>query len=186
MNTQLFVLSVALSCTLAGHAMAMTQAEYSAQKDTVSDQYKAAKEKCSNLKSNAKDICVSQAKGAEKVAKADLEAAYEPSARRTEKAAIARGDAAYDTAKEKCDDLSGNAKSVCRKDAKVLLVTAKEEARVVRVSAETGKVNAAMRKEATAQEKQAQYKAAAQRCEALAGVPKDGCINDTKVKFGMN
>lgn len=185
MKIKLLMLTLAMSCTFAGGAMAMTKTEYKAQQDTIVGQYKVAKDKCSGLKANAKDICMSEAKGYEKVAKADLEAQYEPSARHTEKAAMAKGDAAYDTAKEKCDDLSGNAKSVCRKDAKALHVTAKEEARVARMSAETGKVNNAMRKEATADEKEAQYKAAAQRCDALAGAPKDACVSDAKVKYGM-
>lgn len=185
MKTKLLMLTLAMSCTFAGSAMAMTKSEYTAQKDTISGQYKVAKDKCGSLKANAKDICMSEAKGVEKVAKAELQAQYEPSARHTEKAAMAKGDAAYDTAKEKCDDLSGNAKSVCNKDAKALHVTAKEEAKVARMTAETGKVNTAVRKEATTDEKQAQYKAAAQRCDALAGAPKDACIGDAKVKFGM-
>ena len=62
---------------------------------------------------------MSEAKGVEKIAKAELEAAYEPSARHTEKVTKVKHDAAYDIAKEKCDDSTGDAKSACKKDAKM-------------------------------------------------------------------
>ena len=63
MKTKLLMLTLAMSCTFAGSAMAMTKAEYKTQKDTISGQYKAAKDKCSSMKANAKDVCVLEAKG---------------------------------------------------------------------------------------------------------------------------
>ena len=42
-----------------------------------------------------------------------------------------------------------------------------------------------VKKDAATDEKQAMYKAARERCDALAGAPKDTCQNDAKVKFGM-
>jgi hypothetical protein len=41
----------------------------------------------------------------------------------------------YDVAKEKCDDLSGNAKDVCVKDAKAAQAKAKAEAKDDRADA---------------------------------------------------
>ena len=185
MKTKLLLLSVALSYVFSGAALAMTKVEYTAEKDTISGDYKVSRDKCNSLKANAKDICVSEAKGVEKVAKADLEAKYEPSARHDEKLSMAKGDAAYDTAKQKCDDVSGNAKTICKKDAKAAHVTANEEARVVRVSAESGKVNTGMRNMATKDEQEANYKAAVARCDVMAGGAKDTCTSDAKTKFGM-
>ena len=189
MKHKLLMLTVALSCTFAGNAMALTKAEYKTQKDAVSSEYKAAKVKCDSLKANAKDICVSEAKGVEKVAKAELEAQYKPSAKNTQKVSLAKADAAYDTAKEKCDDLSGNAKDVCVKDAKVVHVKAKEEAKIAKVSADTSSTKAekmsSVKKEAGADEREAMYKAARERCDSLAGAVKDTCQNDAKVKYGM-
>ena len=34
-------------------------------------------------------------------------------------------------------------------------------------------------------EGKAMNKAAAERCDALAGAPKDTCVNDAKVKYGI-
>ena len=189
MKTKLLMLTIALSYAFAGGAMAMTKVEYKAQKDTISSQYKVAKDKCGSLKANAKDICMSEAKGTEKVAKADLEALYEPSARHTKKAAMVKADTAYDTAKEKCDDLSGNAKDVCVKDAKVIYVKAKDDAKIAKVAMDTSKTKsdkmADVKKDAASDEKEAMYKAAKERCDILAGVPKDTCVSEAKVKYGM-
>jgi hypothetical protein len=165
--------------------MAMTQVEYKTQKDTITGDYKVSKDKCGSLKANAKDICVSEAKGVEKIAKAELEEKYAPSARHAEKVSMAKGDAAYDTAKEKCDDVSGNAKTICKKDAKAAHVTAKEEARVVRVNAETGKLNNGMRNTANSDENTANYNAAVSRCDSMNAATKDTCMTDAKAKFGM-
>ena len=185
MKTKLLLLSAALICTFSNTALAMTKVEYKTQKDTITGDYKVARDKCDSLKANAKDICVSEAKGAEKIAKAELEANYEPTARHTEKVSMAKGDAAYDTAKEKCDDASGNAKTVCNKDAKAVHTTAMDEARVARLGAETGKANSGARNMANKDENEANYKAAAARCDSMSGTSKDTCETDAKVKFGI-
>ncbi len=189
MNTKLLMLSLALSCTFAGSAIAMTKAEHKTQKDQISADFKVNRDKCASLKANAKDICVSEAKGTEKVAKAELETRYEPSPRHDEQLAMAKANAAYDTAKEKCDDLAGNAKDVCVKDAKAAQVKAKEDAKVAKVAADTSKNKtdkmADVKKDANAEKREAEYKAAKERCDGLAGAAKDTCQTDAKVKFGM-
>ncbi len=185
MKTQLLILAAALSCTFVGATFAMTKVEYTTKKDTITGDYKVSRDKCNSLKVNAKDICISEAKGVEKIAKAELEASYAPSARHTEKVAMAKGDAAYDTAKEKCDDSSGNEKTICRADAKAAHVKAKEEARVVRVDAMAGSVEKGMRTSANKDENEANYKAAAARCDSMMGATKDACAADAKAKYGM-
>lgn len=185
MKTKLFILAATLSCAFSSASFAMTKAEFNTQKDTIKGEYKVSRDKCNSLKANAKDICISEAKGVEKIAMAELEASYEPTARHTEKLAMAKGDAAYDTAKEKCDDSSGNAKTVCRADAKAAHVKANEEARVVRVGAMAGSVTKSMRTSATDDENEANYKAANARCGGMAGAAKDTCTADAKAKYGM-
>ncbi len=80
-------------------------------------QYKIDKDACSTRSGNAKDICLAEASGKEKIAKADAEAAYKNTPKAREDARIARAEATHNVAKEKCDDLSGNAKDVCVKEA---------------------------------------------------------------------
>ena len=189
MKTKLLMLTVAMSCIFAGNAMALTKAEYQTQKNQISADYKVNRDKCGALKDNAKDICVSEAKGVEKIAKAELEAQYKPTAKNNQKVALVKADAVYDTAKEKCDDLAGNAKDVCVKDAKAVHVKAQEDAKVVKASADTSNDKAQtmtnVKKDANAEKREAEYKAAKERCDSLSGAAKDTCQADVKAKFGM-
>lgn len=190
MNYQhkLIALAVAASFSCAG-AFAMTKDEYKASHERIEADYKAAKKSCGAMKANAKDICVSEAKGTERVAMANLEAQYKPSDKNNYKVNEAKADAAYDTAKEKCDDLAGNAKDVCVKDAKAAHVKAKADAKVVKVSNEatTSKAEkvAGARNDAAKDTNEANYKAAKERCDTFAGDVKDRCIAETKVKYGQ-
>ena len=186
---QLAALAIALSCGFATSTMAMTSAEHKAQEKRIEADYKTNKDKCQSLSGNAKDIYASEAKGMEKIAKADMASQYKPSPKADAKLRETRADAVYDTAKEKCDDLAGNAKDVCVKDAKAAHVAALGEAKVRQTSAttsgdKTSKV-AEVRKDVTADTRQAEYDAAKERCDALAGNAKDTCVADAQAKYGM-
>ena len=100
-------------------------------------QYKMDKDACSSRSGNAKDICLAEATGKEKIAKADAEAAYKNTPKAREDARATRAEATYNVAKEKCDELSGNPKDVCVKEADAALVKAKADAKVDRVAADT-------------------------------------------------
>jgi hypothetical protein len=89
-----------------------------AEEDRVEADYKAAKAKCETMKGNPKDVCEKEAKAKEKVAKAELDAKKDPSPRNQRKVAEAKAAGEYDVAKEKCDDLKGNEKDACQKQAK--------------------------------------------------------------------
>jgi hypothetical protein len=151
-------------------------------------QYKTEKDACASRSGNAKDICLAEAKGKEKVAKADAEAAYKNTPKEREEARVTRAEATYDVAKEKCDELSGNPKDVCVKEANAALVKAKADAKVDRVAAETRRdaetkqVDA--RNEATKDKRDADYKVAIEKCDALAGGAKDTCVSSAKAQYG--
>jgi hypothetical protein len=153
-------------------------------------QYKVDKDACSSLSANAKDICIAEAKGKDNIAKADAEAAYQNTAKHRESARVAHVQAAYGVAIEKCDDLAGNTKDVCVKEAKAALVKGKADAKVDRVMADT-RQDAAMkqsdaRKEASADKRDADYKVAIEKCDALAGAAKDACVSNAKAQFGKS
>ncbi len=112
----------------------MTREAYTAQKDRIEADAKAARAKCDPLQGNAKDICRAQAKGLEKVSKAELEAQYKPSARNEQRALEAKADADYDLAKERCDEQQGHAKDACVEQAKAAQSAAKAQAKNVRTS----------------------------------------------------
>ena len=118
MKKHLLMLAIASSCLVATQASALTQDEYKAAKERVEASYKADKAKCDPMKDNAKDVCEKEAKGKENVAKAQLEQQYKPSDANARKVAEAKVEASYNVAKEKCDDLKGDAKNACVKEAK--------------------------------------------------------------------
>ena len=120
----------AFSLALSAAAMADTQskAEYKADRNSIQAEYKSAKAVCDQFKANAKDICVAEAKGTENVALSELEARYHPSPKANYNVLIAKAQADYSVATQKCDDLSGNVKDVCVKEAKAALSAAKADA----------------------------------------------------------
>jgi hypothetical protein len=168
----------------------MTKDAYKAATTNADAQYKLDKEACSTFSGNAKDICVAEAKGKDHMAKADAEAAYENTPKARESARVAHAQAAYDVANEKCDDLAGNAKDVCVKEAKAALVKGKADAKVDRVTADTRQEaatqQAAARTEATSDKRDADYKVALEKCDALAGPAKDSCVAAAKSRYGKS
>src|SRR5262252_2723756 len=136
MNLRL--LSVMAACALScGSVLAMGDAEYKASREQVDTQYKTEAASCDKLSGNAKDVCMAEAKGHRSVARAELEANHKDTPKARAKVADEKADAAYNVAKEKCDDLSGNAKDVCVKEAKAMHAKAKADAKVDRVAADT-------------------------------------------------
>ena len=100
-------------CLLLGSnamAQAMSSTDFSAGKTRIKAEYGTDKTACDSQAGNAKDICVAQAKGKENIALAELDNSYKPTLKTQYKLSVAKGEAAYDTAKQKCDDLSGNTK----------------------------------------------------------------------------
>src|SRR6266487_4551171 len=145
-------------------------------------QYRNDKDACASKSGNAKDICLEEAKGREAIAKADAEAAYKATPKSREDARVARAEATHGVAKEKCDDLSGNAKDVCVKEADAALVKGKADAKVDRVAADTQQDSAAKqadaRQQAAQDKRDADYKVAIEKCDALSGSAKITCVSD--------
>src|SRR5580765_3602914 len=127
---------LALSTGAIGATSTMSKADHKAAKDQISTKYKDDKAACKAMSGNAKDICMEEAKGRENIAKAELEAKYEPSVKHDKDIRMAKAKAAFEVAKEKCDDLKGNPKDVCVKEAKAAYATAKSDAKVVEKTAD--------------------------------------------------
>src|SRR4051812_20813737 len=99
-------------------AQALSKDVYKADKDKIEADSKAAKATCGKLTGNAKDVCQAEAKAKEKIDKAELEARYKNTDKARYDAQVAKVDAEYSVAKEKCDDKTGKDKDVCVKEAK--------------------------------------------------------------------
>jgi hypothetical protein len=161
------------------YAATMSKADYKAGKTRISADYKADKAACDSLTANAKDICVREAKAKEKVARAEIEYGYTGKTADRNKVLVAKAESAYAVAKERCDDLAGNAKDVCVKEAKAVEIKALADAKM-------GKEIGEAKKDAAADKLDADYKVAIEKCDALAGDPKSSCVAAAKARFGKN
>ena len=110
-------------------ALAMSQAEYRAARDRLEVDFKSERAGCELSAGNTKHICRVQAKGRQNVARAELEATYKPSPKTRYDVRIAKAEAEFAVAREKCDDRKGRAKDACVSDAKAGLAAAKLEAK---------------------------------------------------------
>ena len=193
----LLAMMTAAGLMLAGAAQAanpptstMGKDQHDAAYKDAAAQYKADKEACKSMTGNAKDVCMQQAKGKEKIAKAEADAAYKGTPKARESARMAHADADYNVAKEKCDDLSGNQKDVCVKEAKAAHTKAKADAKVDRVAADTHNKStekmASARKDAAEDKRDADYKVAIEKCDSLSGAAKDTCVKDAKARYGKS
>jgi chromosome segregation ATPase len=170
---------IALGLATAGSVLAqdrMTRDAFKAEKDRIEADYKVAKEVCNKLSGNAEDVCKAQAKADQRIAEAELDARNKGTAKARADARIVRAEAQYDVAKEKCDDLSGNAKDVCVKEAKAAESKAKADAKADARSTDT-------RADASGATRDAQYRAAMARCDALTGDAKTSCVADAKARL---
>jgi hypothetical protein len=79
------------------------------------------------MKGHEKEICEADAKGKEKVAKAELEQKYEPSDSHSRKVDEAKAEHEYNVAKEKCDVAKGKEENACEKEAKAKYERAKAD-----------------------------------------------------------
>ena len=202
---KLDIKAVALALSLAFSAGAMAQAlskaDYDVRKDNISAEYKSAKAVCASLSGSANDICIAEADGNEKTARAELEAGYKPTTKTQYQARLAKAEAGYAVAKEKCNELAGNAKDVCVKEAKARETIAKADAKVqLKTSNANLKANGKSadarsdasdqasdaRREAAQDKLDAQYGVAKEKCDAYAGAAKDHCLNQAKVNFNKS
>jgi len=166
----------------------MSKAEYTQAIKDADAQYKIDKKACASLSGNTKEICAAEATGNQKVARAQAEAAYKHTPKARENARIAYAEANYKVAIERCDDLAGNPKDVCVKEAKSDLVRGKANANVDRVATDTSREAAATqaeaRKDANEEKREAEYKVAIEKCDSLAGAAKDACVSAAKSQYG--
>jgi hypothetical protein len=201
MNTftkTLIAISIGLAFSVSAIAQTFPQEQYKSGKERIAADYKSAVSACDSLAGNAKDICKAEASGDDKVAKAQLDAKYEPSAESSFKLRVAQADARLSVAKERCDDKAGNVKDVCLKEAKAAEVTAKADAKAqiktaianeqaARTSAtantKAGAQGDVARRDAASTKREADYSVAKEKCDAFSGDAKNNCMNEAKARF---
>jgi hypothetical protein len=198
-NLNVIALAVGLAFSAGAMAQSLSKDDYKAGKDKIAAEYKLAKANCASLSGNPKDICVAEAKGKERVGLAELEAGYKPTSKNHYQARVARAEADYAVAKERCDDMAGNVKDVCMKEAKAAEAAAKADAKAQmktmdatatasektdQAQSKANEQAADARKDATAAKLDADYKVAREKCDDMAGNAKDVCVKEAKARYG--
>lgn len=110
-------------------AQSMSMSEYKAAEKNIATEYKSAKANCASFAGNAKDICMAEAKGKRSVAKIELNTRFKPTRKSDYEISVAKAQADYAVAKEKCDDRAGKTKKACVKEAKAALARAISDAK---------------------------------------------------------
>jgi hypothetical protein len=169
----LAALALAPAADAAGDKGAYEQARQKAASN-----YEAAKKRCDGMSGSAKSVCVAEAKAARTRTEEQAEVLYQgtPKAREHAKNEIAAAE--YRVARERCEERSGNDKDVCIKVAKAVRTRAEADAKAER------KISDA-REDAARHKREADYKVAAEKCEALTGDAKAACIAQAKTRYGM-
>jgi hypothetical protein len=176
-SIQAALLCLSLLSVSAAQAEMISKSDYKAGKTRISDAYKTDKAACHSQSGNAKDVCEEEAKGKEKVARAELEYSYSGKASDSNKVQVVKVKAAYEVAKEKCDDLAGNAKNLCVQEAKAAEQKALADAKMDK------DINKAKKTDAS-EKLEADYKVAIEKCDGLAGDAKASCVTAAKGMSG--
>lgn len=200
-NVKVLAFTIALAFSAGAVAQNVNETEYKAGKDRISAEYKMAKASCAALAGNAKDVCGAEATGKDNVALADLEATYKPTEKNRYKVRVAKAEADYGVAMQKCDDLSGTPKDVCVKEAKAAQISAKADAKAqMKISDAKTTANAQSadaqntardkaieaRQDAKADKADAEYTVAKEKCSTFSGSTKDGCLEQVEARFGKS
>jgi len=198
-NLNVIALAISLAFSTGAMAQNMSKDDYKAGKDKISAEYNTNKTSCASLSGNKKDICVADAKGKQKVAKAELEFGYKPTQKNNYNVRVAKAEADYGVAKERCDDLAGNAKDVCVKEAKAAKTTAKADAKVqlktldantkakeksVEARSDASAKVVEARKDAATDKLDTQYAVEKEKCDKFSGGAKDSCLTEVNTRFG--
>jgi hypothetical protein len=176
---KLILMTFALLALPVAQAAMMSKADYEATKTRIKANYKADMTACGSMSGNAKDICVEQGKAKEKVALADLMFSYSGKDADRTKAMVAKAESSYAVAKERCDDLAGNPKDVCLREAKAAEIMALADAKL-------GKEIGEARKDAASDKREADYKVVIEKCDAMAGDARASCVTNAKTTYGKN
>jgi hypothetical protein len=170
-------IAVGLAFSAGATAQSISKDQYRSGEDRITAEYKAAKAGCGSFSGNARDICHAQASGRESIATAELEARYKPSEDASYKMRVARAEADYGVARQRCDDSAGNVKDVCVQEAKAAAVAARADAKAQMKTADA-------RNDAASDKRNADFAVAKEKCDAFAGDAKNNCVIDAKARFG--
>ncbi len=193
------VVAIGLTLNVGVMAQTMSSWDFQSSMDSIATQYISNKVSCESLSTNASITCMAEARSIEEVAEADLVARSENTIRSHYEALITKAEADHAVAKKMCDDLSGNAKDICQKDAKASEIAAIADAKAHIRTSSGGKImpneksaeaknraentsSAAVPSRRYGQEGDSEFSVVKEWCNTLAGGAKGKCLNEANVR----
>lgn len=137
----------------------------------------ADKAACDKLAGNPHDICRERARGKELVAKAELDLAHTGTRKSRDNVTAVKLDTAYDLARTQCNDKAGSAKTLCTKEAQAARAKGQADLKLHQ------RVGDAKR-DAAEDRREADYKLASEKCDAMAADARTSCLAAAKAKAG--
>jgi hypothetical protein len=165
----------------------MSKEEVKAQTVRIEEQYDQSQTRCRRVQGPARELCNEQARGERDIQVAELQLRMQPTPDNDQKLRLARAEAAYSQALVKCKEFDGQAKRVCRQDAKSTFEVAKSEAKLQKeVVAQTLRSENTVRERTAAADRatEAQFNQARERCGMLPAEGRQNCLEDAKKRFG--
>ncbi|MFT4173851.1 MAG: hypothetical protein QM639_14905 [Rhodocyclaceae bacterium] len=188
MKIKPYAMACILAVSAAPFAANAATAHEKQERDRIENTYKSARQQCDSLSGNGKDVCQEEAKAQRKIALADLDASVKGTTGARYDAQVARAEAEYAVAKERCDDKAGQAKDECVQAAKTTEEKAKADAKAAHKTADArrdeSRTAARADERASEDKRKAERDLAAEKCDRLAGNAKSQCMNDVKAHFG--
>jgi len=108
----------------------MAPVDYGAAKKVIEAEARTAFEGCRDKDARDREVCKAEARGAERVRKADLEAQYRGTVAAATDARLARAKAQFEVAKVKCADQRSEDKVSCLRSARAEKAKALAEAKL--------------------------------------------------------
>jgi hypothetical protein len=135
MSARLIVLLVAAA--FLGPALAQSaEPPVALEFERIDAEFAAARERCSDLAGQTKDVCVAEAHAARQIRKAEVAARRQGTVKARYDAQVARAEAEFGVAKERCAVHAGATREACVADARLQEAHAKDAARRARREAE--------------------------------------------------
>jgi len=129
--------SLSVTQTIAADALS-PRADRLAIEERMEAEYRAARERCNALNGNAQDVCLAEAKAKLRIERSEADARVKNTPRARYDAQIARAEAEFQVAKERCVE-RGGAKESCVREAQETEARAKAEANAAWRAAENQK-----------------------------------------------
>jgi hypothetical protein len=183
----MITLAAGLAFSGAVSAQVLAWSDYRDREDVIAARYRSAYADCTRVAGHARTVCVTQASADARIARAELEAHYRPSAEARHYALTVAANSRHEVALARCDGRSRIARNTCVKQAGEVRTAALSEAMTLldaaRANARASEQSVRDNEEASGETFEARAAAARQQCDGYVDKTKELCLAQTSSRF---